>query len=86
MGLFVDSEKEMRFLSYNFCFKMHLGEPTQFKTWLQFGRARQPVRTNPRLSFTHKEHGITGKLARIAMVSLEHGIAMSVQRGVTSPK
>jgi hypothetical protein len=85
-GLFTDSEKEMHFPSCNFCFKRRLGEPEQFKTWLQFGQAYQSVGTTLWLSFTQKEQGITGKLARILTVSLEHGIAMSVQRGVTGLK
>jgi hypothetical protein len=55
----------MRFLSCNSCLKRCLGEPAPFKTRLQFGRAQQPVRTNPRLSFTPKEQGIMGKLVRI---------------------
>jgi hypothetical protein len=29
--------KEMRFLSCNFCLKKHLGESAQFKTRWQFG-------------------------------------------------
>jgi hypothetical protein len=36
-GSFVDSEKEMRFLSCDFCLKRCLDEPAQFKTRLQFG-------------------------------------------------
>jgi hypothetical protein len=67
MGLFADPVKEMRFPSCNFCLKRRLGEPPQFKTRLQFGRAQQLVRTNPRLSFTPMEQGIMGKLARIVM-------------------
>jgi hypothetical protein len=65
MGLFTDSEKEMHFLFYNFCLKRRLGEPAQFKTRMQFGRAYQPVRTNPRLSLTPMGQGTMGKLARI---------------------
>jgi hypothetical protein len=67
MCLFVDSEKEMHFPSCNFCLKMRLGEPAQIKTWLQFGWPQQPVRTNPRVSFTPMEQDIMGKLARIVM-------------------
>jgi hypothetical protein len=66
IGLFTNSKKEMRFPSCNFCLKRCLGEPAQFKTRLQFGRAHQPVRTNPGLSFTPKEQGVMVKLARIA--------------------
>jgi hypothetical protein len=85
-GSFADPDEEMRFPSCSFCLKRRLVEPAPFKTRLQFGRAQQPVRTNPRLSFKNKEQGVMGKLARIATVPLEHVIAMSVQRGVTSPK
>jgi hypothetical protein len=46
-GSFTNSDEEMRFLSCNFCLKKHLDEPVQFKTWLQFERAHQPVRTSP---------------------------------------
>jgi hypothetical protein len=56
-GLFIDSEKEMCFPSCNFCLKKRPGEPAQFKTRLQFGRAQQLVRINPQLSFTHKDLG-----------------------------
>jgi hypothetical protein len=55
----------MHFPSYNFCFKRRLGEAVPFKTRLQFGRAQQPVKTNTQRSFTPKEQGIMGKLARI---------------------
>jgi hypothetical protein len=65
MGLFTDSEKEMRFPSCNFGLKRRLGEPAPFKTGLQFGRDQELVRTNPRLSFTPMEQGIMGKLVRI---------------------
>jgi hypothetical protein len=54
-GLFANPDKEMHFSSYNFCLKKRLGELAQFKTMLQFGWAHQPVRTNPWLSFAHKE-------------------------------
>jgi hypothetical protein len=64
-GLFANSEEEMRFPSCNFCLKKRLDESAQFMTRLQFGRARQLVRTNLRLSFTSREQGIMGKLARI---------------------
>jgi hypothetical protein len=47
---FANSDREMRFLSYNFCLKKRLGEPAQFKIRLQFGWARHPVRTNLQLS------------------------------------
>jgi hypothetical protein len=56
----------IHFPSQNFFLKKDLGEPTQFKIRLQFGRARQPVRINPSLSFKHNELGVMGKLARIA--------------------
>jgi hypothetical protein len=52
---FADSDREMRFPSYNFRLKKRLSEPAQFKTRLQFGRAYQPVKINPWLSFTHKD-------------------------------
>jgi hypothetical protein len=65
MGIFANSEKETHFPSCNFCLKRRLGEPAQFKIRLQFRRAYQPVRTNLRLSFTHKEQDIMGKFARI---------------------
>jgi hypothetical protein len=76
----------MRFPSCNFCLKRRLGESAQFKTRLQFGRAHQPVRTNPGLSFTPKEQGVMVKFARIAMVSLKHSIAIFRQGGATGPK
>jgi hypothetical protein len=38
----------------------------QFKIKLKFGRAHQPIRTNPWLSFKHNELGVMGKLASIA--------------------
>jgi hypothetical protein len=60
------SHEGMHFPSCNFCFKKRMGEPAQFKTMLQFGRAHQPVRTKPCLSFKHKELGVMKKLARIA--------------------
>jgi hypothetical protein len=66
-GLFIYSEKKMRFSSYNFCLKRRLGEPTQFKIRLQFERARQPIRINSGLSFPPKEQGVMEKLVRIAM-------------------
>jgi hypothetical protein len=47
----------MRFPSYNFHLKKRLVEPAQFKTRLQFGQVYQPVRTNPHLSFAHKDLG-----------------------------
>jgi hypothetical protein len=72
-GLFIVSKKEMHFLSCNFCLMMRLGEPAQIKTGLQFGRAQQPVRTNPRLSFTPMEQGIMGRLARIVTGVFEAG-------------
>jgi hypothetical protein len=64
-GSFHIFREGMRFPSCNFCLKMRLGEPTPFKTKLQFGRAQQLVRTNPRLNFTPKEQGVMEKLARI---------------------
>jgi hypothetical protein len=54
----------MCFPSYNFYLRGCLGEPTPFKTRLQFGWAQQLVRTNPRLNFTPKKQGVMGKLAR----------------------
>jgi hypothetical protein len=51
-GPFANFDEEMHFLSCNFYLKKRLGEPAQFKTRLQFGRAQQPVRINPWLSFT----------------------------------
>jgi hypothetical protein len=56
----------MHFPSCNFCLKRRSGETAQFKTRLQFRRAHQLVRTNPRLSFTPDEQGVMGKVARIA--------------------
>jgi hypothetical protein len=47
LGSFANSDEEMHFLSYNFCLKKRLDEPTQFKARLQFGRACQPVKTDP---------------------------------------
>jgi hypothetical protein len=82
-GLFTDSEKEMRFPSCNFCLKKRLGEPAQFKTRLQFGRALQLVRTNLWLSFAHKELESWENLLGLWQVSLKHDLAMSRQRGVT---
>jgi hypothetical protein len=46
-GSFANSDEEMHFPSCNFCLKKFLDEPAQFKIKLQFGRAHQPVRTNP---------------------------------------
>jgi hypothetical protein len=54
-GSFANSDEEICFPSCNFCLKEHLGEPTQFKIRLPFGRAHQLVRTNPRLGFQHKD-------------------------------
>jgi hypothetical protein len=54
---FTNSDEGIRFSSYNFCLKKRLDELAQFRTRLQFGRAHQPVRTNPRLSFTYEELG-----------------------------
>jgi hypothetical protein len=64
MGLFTDSDKETHFPSCKFCLKRRLGEPAEFKTRLQFGRAYQPVRTNPWLNFTQGTRVMT-KPARI---------------------
>jgi hypothetical protein len=50
-GHFANSDKKMRLPSYNFCLKKRLDELAQFNTWLPFGKARQPVKSNPRLSF-----------------------------------
>jgi hypothetical protein len=57
------SNEGMHFPSCNFYLKKFLGEPAQFKTTLQFGRAHQPIRTNLQLSFKHKElgHGFAHK-------------------------
>jgi hypothetical protein len=82
-GLFAYFKKEMRFPSCNFCLKRRLGEPTPFKTMLQFGRAQQPVRINPWLSFTPKEQGVMRNLLGLWRVSFKHGTTMSGQRGVT---
>jgi hypothetical protein len=49
--------KERAFHLANFCLKKCLGESAQSNTRLQFERAYQPVRTNPRLGFKHKESG-----------------------------
>jgi hypothetical protein len=57
MGLFANSEKEMHIPSCNYSLKEHLGEPAQFKTRFQFGRARQLVKTKLWLSFKHNELG-----------------------------
>jgi hypothetical protein len=57
----------MRFPSCNFCLKRRLGEPAPFKARLQYGRAQQLVRINPRLNFTPVEQGVMGKLANIVM-------------------
>jgi hypothetical protein len=54
---FANSDEGIHFSSCNFCLKKRMYEPAQFKTRLQFGRAHQPVRTNSRLSVTHKELG-----------------------------
>jgi hypothetical protein len=56
-GPFANSDEEMHSPYYNFCLKKHLDKPAQFKTRFQFGRAHQPVRTHPWLSFTHKGLG-----------------------------
>jgi hypothetical protein len=66
-GYFCRFWEGMRFPSCNFYLKRRLGEPAPFKTRLQFGRSQQPVKINLRLSFTPKEQGIMGKLARIVM-------------------
>jgi hypothetical protein len=65
-GLFADLEKEMHLPSYNFCLKKRLGEPAQFKTMLQFGRAHQPVRTNPQRGLHTQGIRVIGRLSSIA--------------------
>jgi hypothetical protein len=57
-GSFAKSDEEKRFPSCRFCLKKRLDEPAQFKIRLQFGRARQPVRTTPQLGFQHKDQGM----------------------------
>jgi hypothetical protein len=76
MGLFIDSEKEMHFPSCNFCLKKRLDNPAQFKTSLLFGRAHQPIRTNPRLSFTHKELGSCESLIALRQCFFRPEMAM----------
>jgi hypothetical protein len=66
MSLFANSEKEMRFPSYNFYLMKRLDEPVQFKTRLQFGRAHQPAGTNPWLTFNTMNLGVHGELVGIA--------------------
>jgi hypothetical protein len=50
-GSFTNSDEGMHFPSCKFCLKKQLDEPAQFKIRLQFGRARQPIKTNLRLCF-----------------------------------
>jgi hypothetical protein len=54
---FANSNEKMHLPSCNFYLKKCLDELVQFKTRLQFRRTHQLVRTNLRLSFTHKEFG-----------------------------
>jgi hypothetical protein len=76
----------MHLPSCNFCLKKRLNEPAQFKIRLQFGRAHQPIRTDPRLSLAHKEIWVIGKLASTTMVSFRPDIAMFQPRSVTGLK
>jgi hypothetical protein len=55
ISLLISNEGKKRFPSYKFCLKKRLDESAQFKIMLQIVIAHQPVRTNPLLSFTHKE-------------------------------
>jgi hypothetical protein len=64
---FANFDEEMHIPSCNFCLKKRPDELAQFKTRLQFGRAHQPVRTNPWLSFVHKELWVMWKLSSIAV-------------------
>jgi hypothetical protein len=63
MSLFANFDEGMHFPSCKFYRKKCQDESTQFKTRLQFGRACQPVKTNPWL-------GVRWKLASIAVCAL----------------
>jgi hypothetical protein len=76
---------KMHFPSCKFCLKKCQGEPAQFETTLQFGRAQQPVRTNPWLSFNIRNLGAMESLLGLQQVSSRPDLAMFGQKGAMGP-
>jgi hypothetical protein len=79
-GSFANFDEEIRFPSCNFYLKKHLDELAQFKTRLQFGRAHQPIKTNPRFSFNAMKYESCECFLALRWVSFRPDIAMLKQK------